>query len=88
MVSQKPEASRPASQRTQAPASASASNTAPTTGLTRSQAAEPVAPAPSASQASGPDYVEMERGYLVHRVSYLFFAMYLDDLIALGWLHG
>lgn len=69
IVTQKLEASRPASQRSQAPASTSASHTPPTTGLARSQVAEPVAPArPSAPQTGSPDYVETEGGYLVHRI--------------------
>ena len=82
IVTQKLEASqRPSSQRTTAPASTSAVYTTPATGLTRSQASEPV-PAP---QTNGPDHVETEGGYLVHRVRDTFYSpKFIVFLITFG----
>lgn len=68
MVTQKAEASSARSSAAAPSSPPRAAPTAPMTGLTRSQVSEPVTPAPSAPQASGPDYVETEGGYLVHRV--------------------
>ena len=57
-----------AAPRTQPPASTIPSR-GPGTGLTASQARQPTPPRAPATSVSGPDYVETEGGYLVHRVS-------------------
>ncbi|THG98631.1 hypothetical protein EW026_g3593 [Hermanssonia centrifuga] len=76
IVTQKAEASRePSSSRSQPVAAASTNTRGPMTGLIASQAHEPETPAPAriaapapSSRGPGPDYVEVDGGYLVHRI--------------------
>lgn len=66
IVTQKLEPS--SSEQTYAAPSSFSANTASTAGIARSQVGETIPPVPTAPQTSGADYVEMEGGYLVHRV--------------------
>lgn len=63
-MTEKPSASRPIASSGDATAYG-VSPSAAMTGMTASQIRDPI---PTATSSSGPEYVEMEGGYLIHRV--------------------